>query len=54
MRLGTSSPLRHYAERMDEIDHDMPVILEHLDSDEKYIMFMGYLKEELNGLYKDI
>ena len=22
--------------------------------DEKYIMFMGYLKEELNGLYKDI
>ena len=47
-------PLRHYVEKMDAIDHDMPVILEHLDSDEKYIMFMGYLKEELNGLYKNI
>ena len=47
-------PLRHYAEKMDSIDADMPVILEHLDSDEKYIMFMGYLKEELNGLYKVI
>ncbi len=47
-------PLRHYAEKMDSIDADMPVILEHLDSDEKYIMFMGYLQEELNGLYKII
>ncbi len=47
-------PLRHYAEKMNSIDADMPVILEHLDSDEKYIMFMGYLKEELNGLYKVI
>ena len=47
-------PLRHYAEKMNEIDSDMPVILEHLDSDEKYIMFMGYLREELNGLYKSI
>lgn len=47
-------PLRHYVEKMDAIDHDMPVILEHLDSDEKYIMFMGYLREELNGLYKNV
>ncbi len=47
-------PLRHYVARMHEKDADMPVILEHLDSDEKYIRYMGYLKEELNGLYKVI
>lgn len=47
-------PLRHYVTRMNEIDADMPVILEHLNTDEEYIRFMGYLKEELNGLYKTI
>ncbi len=47
-------PLRYYVTKMNEIDADMPVILEHLDSDEEYIGFMGYLKEELNGLYKTI
>ena len=44
-------PLRHYAEKMSEIDPDMPVILEHLHSDEDYIRFMGYLRKELEGLY---
>ncbi len=45
-------PLRHYVERINELDPDMPVILEHLNTDEEYIKYMGYLKEELNGLYK--
>ena len=47
-------PLRHYVTKMHEIDPDMPVILEHLNTDEEYIRFMTYLKEELNGLYKSI
>ncbi|MBO4783102.1 MAG: TIM barrel protein [Lachnospiraceae bacterium] len=44
-------PLRYYAERINGADPDMPVILEHLSSDEDYLKYMGYLKEELNGLY---
>ncbi|MBO4864658.1 MAG: sugar phosphate isomerase/epimerase [Eubacterium sp.] len=47
-------PLRYYVEKMNEIDPDMPVILEHLDTDEEYLKYMGYLKEELSGLYKVI
>ncbi|MCR4787705.1 MAG: sugar phosphate isomerase/epimerase [Lachnospiraceae bacterium] len=47
-------PLRHYVSAMDAIDPDMPVILEHLNTDEEYLKYMGYLKEELNGLYKII
>ncbi|MBQ5331459.1 MAG: sugar phosphate isomerase/epimerase [Oscillospiraceae bacterium] len=47
-------PLRHYAEALDKADCEMPVILEHLDSDEEYITYFNYLKEELNGLYKII
>ena len=47
-------PLRHYAAKMHGIDPDMPVILEHLTTDEEYIRFMIYLKEELNGLYKTV
>lgn len=43
-------PLRHYVSRMNEIDRDMPVILEHLEKDEQYIKYLGYLKEELKGL----
>ncbi len=46
-------PLRYYVERINELDPDMPVILEHLNTDEEYIKYMGYLKEELNGLYKN-
>ena len=47
-------PLRYYVSRMNGIDPDMPVILEHLETDGEYIKYMGYLKEELNGLYKII
>ena len=47
-------PLRHYVEKMHEIDPDMPVILEHLSTDDEYLKYLGYLKEELNGLYKTI
>ena len=43
-------PLRHYAEKMNGIDPDMPVILEHLNTDEEYITYMNYLKEVLNGI----
>ena len=43
-------PLRHYASRMSAIDRDMPIILEHLHTDEEYVSFMGVLKEELNGI----
>ena len=47
-------PLRHYVSKLNEIDPDMPVILEHLNTDEEYIRYMDYLKEELNGLYKTL
>jgi sugar phosphate isomerase/epimerase len=43
-------PLRAYAERMHRIDPEMPVILEHLNTDEGYITSMGYLKEVLHGI----
>ena len=43
-------PLRYYAEKMSAIDPDMPVILEHLNTDGEYIKYMGYLKEVLNGV----
>ncbi len=47
-------PLKYYVTKMNEIDSDMPVILEHLNTDNEYIQYMGYLKEVLNGLYKTI
>ncbi len=47
-------PLRKYAEKMSSLDPDMPMILEHLNSDDEYVKYMGYLKEELNGLYKTL
>lgn len=43
-------PLRYYVSKMDSLDKDMPVILEHLHSDEEYICYINYLKEELNGI----
>jgi len=43
-------PLRYYVQKMNAIDPDMPVILEHLNTDEEYIKYMGYLKEVLNGI----
>ena len=51
---GGEFPLRYYVARMNEIDPDMPVILEHLSTDEDYLKYLGYLKEKLNGLYKTI
>ncbi len=45
-------PLRYYAERMHGIDPEMPLILEHLSTDEEYLKYTAYLKEVLNGLYK--
>lgn len=43
-------PLRYYVEKMNAIDPDMPVILEHLNTDEEYIHYMNYLKEVLYGI----
>lgn len=40
-------PLRYYAEKMSAIDPDMPVILEHLDTDEEYLRYLQVLKEIL-------
>lgn len=47
-------PLRHYVQKMHEIDPDMTVILEHLNTDEEYLKYLKYLKENLNGLYKTL
>lgn len=43
-------PLRYYVEKVSSLDPDMPVILEHLNTDEEYIHYMNYLKEVLNGI----
>ena len=40
-------PLRYYVEKMNEIDPDMPVILEHLNTDEEYIHYLDYLKKNV-------
>ena len=47
-------PIRYYAEKMHEIDSEMPMILEHLTTDEEYLKYLAYLKEELHGLYKTL
>ncbi|MBO7632522.1 MAG: sugar phosphate isomerase/epimerase, partial [Lachnospiraceae bacterium] len=47
-------PLRHYVEKLHALDPDMPVILEHLNTDEQYLKYMAYLKGELHGLYKTL
>ena len=47
-------PLRYYAEKANEADENMPVILEHLNTDEEYIKYISYLKEVLHGLYKTV
>lgn len=44
-------PLRYYVSKMTAADSDMPVILEHLNTDDEYKKYMGYLREELRGLY---
>ena len=43
-------PLRYYVSKMNSLDKDMPIILEHLNTDEEYITYMNYLKEVLNGI----
>lgn len=43
-------PLRYYVEKMSALDPDMPVILEHLNTDEEYIRYMNYLQEVLYGI----
>ncbi|MCR5501983.1 MAG: sugar phosphate isomerase/epimerase [Lachnospiraceae bacterium] len=45
-------PVRYYAEKMHELDPEMPMILEHLQTDEEYLKYLNYLKEELHGLYE--
>ena len=42
-------PLKHYVAKMHEIDPEMPIILEHLATDEEYIRFMGYLQQKVIG-----
>jgi sugar phosphate isomerase/epimerase len=44
-------PLIYYVSKINEIDPEMPVILEHLNTDEEYLKYLGYLKEELHGLW---
>ena len=43
-------PLRYYFEKMYSIEPEMPIILEHLNTDEEYIHYMNYLKEVLYGI----
>lgn len=40
-------PLKYYVSKMDAIDPDMPIILEHLSTDDEYYKYMAYLKELL-------
>ena len=40
--------LKHYIERINALNPDMPVIIEHLDSDEAFLKAVAYLK----GLFK--
>ena len=42
-------PLKHYVEKMHAIDPDMPIILEHLNTDEEYIRYMEYIKKNVVG-----
>lgn len=44
-------PLRYYAQKLNDLDEDMPLILEHLNTDDEYLEYLGFLKEELDGLY---
>ncbi|MBO4347863.1 MAG: sugar phosphate isomerase/epimerase, partial [Lachnospiraceae bacterium] len=37
-------PLLYYMKKIDELDKDMPIILEHLSTDEDYIKYMEYLQ----------
>ena len=37
-------PLKHYLDKINEVDINMPVILEHLSTDREYIKYIKYLK----------
>ena len=43
-------PLRYYVEKMNSIDPQMPIILEHLTDDREYVHYMNYLKEVLHDI----
>ena len=43
-------PLRYYVSKMDSLDKDMPIILEHLSTDDEYYKYMDYLKQLLKGI----
>ena len=43
-------PLHYYVEKMNGIDPQMPIILEHLTNDREYIHYMNYLKEVLHDI----
>ncbi len=38
-------PLGYYMKKMNEIDSDMPIIVEHLDTDEEYIKYLKVVQE---------
>lgn len=38
-------PLAHYIKKMDEIDSDMPIIVEHLDTDEEYKKYLKVVQD---------
>lgn len=41
-------PLAYYIKKMDEIDKDMPIIVEHLETDEDYIKYLKYVQGLVN------
>ncbi|MCR5521130.1 MAG: hypothetical protein K6F44_04405 [Lachnospiraceae bacterium] len=45
-------PLRYYAEKMNAIDPEMPMIVEHLSTDDEYPKYVEYLKKSWRGLYE--
>lgn len=40
-------PLEHYVELADRTDPQMPMIIEHLDTDEAYLQSLGYVRQRL-------
>ena len=38
-------PLKYYMEKIDKLDENMPIILEHLNSDEDYYKYFDYIKK---------
>lgn len=40
-------PLKYYISKLHELDEDMPIVLEHLNTDEDYIKYMNYILAEL-------